>query len=293
MARHTETPTRDQFARYLDDYPATFDLWRAGEAGLYRLLASLNIHPVALQREHAQKVGPHLTAMMFHSAHHNQVGIVVAWALQHMLGRATDADPPFDELERAFEVAGTYWSLKNVMADVYLGTRAFEANGRKIRIPYVGNAAFEATDRLLDTLDGVMSMPERPPEAFAALRTWEQSEGRDVPWEGVPLAMREELRAFARSISDKQESYLDPALDVGGFTMGDAEKILLELFARAWHAAAQIMRGSVRADVVLTAIPRQTLIGNLALTTRVPRDRVETIVDLLTVNLAPPAGIRV
>ena len=285
MTKHVEAPSRDEFARYLDDYPGTFNLWRAGEESLYPLLASLNVYPVARQREESERLGPHLATMLFHHAHHNQVGITVAWAVKHMRGRRHDAEPPFEELERAFEVAGVYWSLKNVMADVYAGTREFETTGRRIRIPYVGNAVFEATDRLLETLEGIRSMPEGPPAGFEELREWQRTTGRDRPWEGVPLRMREEFRAFARSLAGKQESYLDPGVDVGGFTMGEATLVLLELFARAWHAAGQIMLGSRRAEVVLPAIPRRQLISQLAMATRVPIDRVEMIVDLLTVDL--------
>ena len=285
MPKDVKTPSRDEFAGYLEDYPATFELWRGGERSLYRLLATLNVHPVAVQRDEMHRVGPHLTALQFHSAHHNQVGIVVAWAIRHVRGREHDIDPPFEEFERVFDVAGTYWSLKNVMADVYLGTRAFEAAGRRIRIPYVGNAVFETTDRLLETVERVISMPEGPPTGFDDLRAWQRGAGRDVPWEGVPLLMREEFRALARLIAGKQESYLDRALDVGGFTMGEAEAVLLELFARAWHSATQIMLGSHRPDVVLPAFPPRMLISQLATATRVPIERVAQVVDLLTVDL--------
>lgn len=99
MAKDTRAPNGDEFSRYLDEYPATLELWRAGEEGLYRLLAALNVYPVAVQRDEAHRIGPHLTTMRYHSAHHNQVGIVIAWALTHMRGRVKDADPPIEELE--------------------------------------------------------------------------------------------------------------------------------------------------------------------------------------------------
>ncbi len=286
MPKLVTTPTRGEFARYLEDYPATLDVWRAGEERFYQFLASLNVHPVAKQRDLAERVGPHVATMLLHAAHHNQVGITVAWAVQHMRGRPRDADPPFEEFERAFDLAGVYWSLKNAMADVYAGTRGFEAKGRRIRIPYIGNAIFETTDRLIETIEGVRSMPEGPPAEFEQLRRWEQTAGAERSWDAVPLAMREELRAFARSIAGRQESYIDPALDVGGFTMGEAERVLVELFARAWHSAAQIMLGSVSSDVVLPALAKPQLVGQLAMATGISTDRVAIIVELLTVDLA-------
>ena len=276
---------RDGFARYLADYPSTLQLWNVGEAGLPSLLAALNVEPVARQRAEAGRMGPHLATLLYHLPHHNQVGIVTAWALRFLVGRPTVGRPPYEEFTRAFDLAGIHWSLKNVMADVYLGTRTFETRGREVRIPYIGNAAFEATDRLFERIEGIQSLPEHPPAEFDRLREWERSEGVDLPWDAIPLEIREELRAFARSIVAQQEAYLDASLDVGGFTMGEAETVLIELYARAWHSALQIMLGSSEPDVVLPAFAPRSLIAQLAVATRIPRERVAAIVELLTTDL--------
>lgn len=286
MVRTAATPTRNDFARYLEEYPATLALWQGGEESLDRVLGSLNVYPVALEREEAARVGPHLTTMLYHAAHHNQVGVTAAWAIQHMRGRDPDFDPPLEELEKAFATAGTYWSLKNAMADVYVGTRGFKATGRKIEMPYTGNRVFEATDRLLDMLERVQAMPEGPPAEWEQLRQLELTVGRDRPWDALPLELREELRAFARSLVASQERYLDPVVDVGGFTMGEAERVLIELYARAWHSATQILLGCHRRDVVLPALPPRQLVSQVAIATGVSSPRVATVVDLLTADLA-------
>jgi hypothetical protein len=194
--------------------------------------------------------------------------------------------PQAKDLVRAFDLAGVYWALKNVLADVRLGTRRFEAHGRKVRFPYQGDAELEALDRLLETVDGIASMPKGPPPEFADLRDWERTAGRHSTWEALPLQMREEVRALARSGIAGQESYLDRALDVGGFTMGEAERVIVELHARALHTQSQIMLGSTRRAVVLPVLPRRTLIHLLAMATAVPVERVSAIVDLLTVDLS-------
>jgi hypothetical protein len=286
MSKRPQATTPAAFSRFLDVYPSHLSLWRAGEDSLYEILGRLNIHPVVEQRALAQRQGPHVASMMLSRAHHNQLGICVAWALRYLPGQAQEVEVRTEDLIAAFELAGRYWSLKNVMAEVRQGVRTFEPQGRRLTLAYRGNALLDATDRLLDLFDDITSMPEGPPADMAMLRSWLSSEGKGRPWEQVPLIMREELRYFARSMLARQDAYLPVSLDVGGFTMGDATSVLTELFARAWHSAGSIMQGSSDPDVVLPARPRDTLIGQLASATKVPRDRVATIIDLVTADLA-------
>jgi hypothetical protein len=281
------SPTHAEFAAYLDSYPATLPVWRGGVDRLYPILCALNVLPAQRQREASAELGdPRLAAMLYHHAHHNQVGIMVAWALRHLAPSGGADDSRIEDLEHAFDLAGQYWSLVNVIADIRAGVRGFESSKSKIRIAFLGNATFEATDRLLETLDDLLAIPEKPSSEFAALRAWEQGAGRDRPWAGVPLDIREELKAFARSIADKHEAYFDPAVDLGGFSMGEAERVLLEIYSRAWHSAMQVMFGSTRGPIVLPLLERDGYVRELALAARVDFSRASSIVSLLTVDLS-------
>lgn len=254
---------------------------------LYPILCALNVLPAQRQREASTELGdPRFAAMLYHHAHHNQVGIVVAWALRHLPSGGGAPDSRFEELERAFDLAGHYWSLANVMADIRAGVRGFESSKSKIRIPFLGNATFEATDRLLETLDDLLAIPETPSSEFAALRAWERGAGRDRAWPHIPLDIREELKAFVRSITDKQEAYFDPAVELGGFSMGEAERVLLEIYARAWHSAIQVTLGSTQAPIVLPLLERNAYVRELAVAARVDFNRASAIVNLLTVDLS-------
>ena len=279
------SPDAATFARFLEDYPSGLALWRTGEISLYEILARLNIHAVVEQRALAEREGPHLAAMALLRPHHNQLGICVAWALRYLPGRATETEVRREDLAAAFELAGRYWSLSNVMAEVRQGVRVFESRRRRITIHYRGDAPLDTTDRLLDFVDDIQGMPEQPPPEMEVLRSWLRQGGPLHQWDGVPLEMREELRHFARSIVAQQESYLAPELDVGGFTMDEATRVLIELFARASYSTLSIGRGSVDPQVVLPVLARSRLVGQLALATRVPRDQVEQIVALLVVDL--------
>jgi hypothetical protein len=281
------SPTVAEFAAYLEAHPATLPVWRGGMDRLYPILCALNVLPAQRQREASVELGdPQFAAMLYHHAHHNQVGIVVSWALRHLRSGDGRVDPHIEELERAFDLAGHYWSLANVMADVRAGVRGFESTKSRIRIPFLGNATFEATDRLLETLDDVLAIPEKPSTEFAALQAWERGAGRDRPWPHVPLDIREELKAFVRSITAKQETYFDPSLDLGGFTMGEAERVLVDIYARAWHSAMQVRLGSTQARVVLPLLERNSFVRELAVAARVDFERAGAIVNLLTVDLS-------
>lgn len=280
-----QSPDAATFAQFIEELPSNLALWGAGGGSFYEVLCRLNIYPVVEQQAMAVREGPHLAAMMLLRRHHNQSGICVAWALRNLPGRPPKVAVRQHDLVAAFDLAGRYWAIKNMMAEVRQGVRTFESQGRRITLAYRGNAVLDTTDRLLDLVDDITSMPQGPPPGMAVLRSWLAGEGRGLPWELVPLLMREELRHFARSVLAGQASYLPPELDVGGFTMADGARVLTELFARAFHAAVSIMQGSSDPEVVLPVRSRTTLIAQLALASGVAVDRVGAIVDLLTTDL--------
>lgn len=56
--------------------------------------------------------------------------------------------------------------------------------------------------------------------------------GLNIPWDQTPPWVRGEFRASAISLVGNYPSYLPLDLDVGGFTMAEATRVLEELLAR-------------------------------------------------------------
>lgn len=163
-------PTPAQFAAFLEQRAAGLRAWDAGEVALYPFLAWLEAHAVAEQRERVAEHGTHLAALTLTRAHHNVIGICVAWALTHMVGRPYRREIGEEDRLAAFDLAARYWTLKNVMAEVQQGVRSFSARGRKIDTSFTGDALFDITDRLLDLFEEVVKLPEGPPLGIEALR---------------------------------------------------------------------------------------------------------------------------
>jgi hypothetical protein len=69
-----------------------------------------------------------------------------------------------------FDLAGRYWTLKNVMAEVRQGVRSFSGHGRQVKTSFTGDALFDITDKLLDLVGEVMTLPEGPPLGTEAVR---------------------------------------------------------------------------------------------------------------------------
>jgi hypothetical protein len=278
-------PSPAQFAAFLEQRPAQLKAWDAGEAGLYPFLAWLEAHAVAEQRARVAEHGTHLAALTLTRAHHNVIGICVAWALTHLVGRPSRGEIGEQDRLAVFDLAGRYWTLKDVMAEVRQGVRSFSAEGRRIKTSFTGDALFDITDRLLDLFGEVMKLPEGPPPGIEALRLWATSGEGEVPWERVPLEMRVEYRHLADVSTTEDPSDLPDDLDLGGFTLGQARQVLRELRAQAMHAGGALLAGSTDFGVTLPPRSRSSLIGLLARETRVAAPAVEAVVDLLTADL--------
>ena len=281
----TKGPTAAEFVAFLEQRPAELKAWDAGEPFLYPFLAWLEAHAVVEQRARAAERGSHLAALTLVRPHHNTIGICVAWALRHMVGRPYQGEIDEEDRIAVFELAGRYWTLKNVMAEVRQGVRSFSAHGRKIKTSFTGDALFDITDRLLDLFGEVMKLPEGPPSGIEALRLWAASGESEVPWESVPLEIRVEYRHLADVSTSEDATDLPDHVDLGGFTLGQANEVLRELRAQAMHAGGALLAGSTDVRVTLPRRSRSALIGLLARETRVRPPAVEAVVDLLTADL--------
>lgn len=277
-------PTIDSIAGYVEDQPRQLPCWGDGILGLYPVLSWLNTHPVVVQRELVAEKGVLFGVMMTARAHHNQVGTAVAWAIQYMVGPPGQAPTDPDRLTELFDLAGRAYLLRNLLAEVRQGVRRFEVDGNKIIMAFAGNRRLDALDRFLDLVEDLT--PPEPRAWDPRLRAWLGAGGLDTPWDRSPYWVRAEFRASAVSLIANYPSYLPPDLDVGGFTMGQATRVLGELLARGLYMNACILRGSTSVIVTVPLVDADAFVADLAETTDVPGDRLHQIVALLTLDLA-------
>ena len=276
-------PTIDEFTEYIDDLPRQSPCWGDGILGLYPVLSWLNTHPVVLQRELVAEKGVFFGVMMTARAHHNQVGTAVAWATQYMAGPPGPVPTDPDDLPELFDLAGRAYLMRNLLAEVRQGVRRFEADGTKIVMAFDGDRRLDALDRLLDLFEDLT--PPEPRAWDPRVRPWLDAGGLDVPWGESPAWIQAEFRAFSVSLVANYPSYLPPALDIGGFTMGQATRVLEELLARGSYMNACILRGSTSILVTVPLVDADAFVADLAETTDVPEDPVRKIVALLTLDL--------
>jgi len=237
-----------------------------------------------MEREAHEQGMPH-PGVFLSRWHHNQVGLCVAWALTYLRGSTGVRDASEEDRRSAFDLARRYWVIKNVLGEVRQGARRFSSSGRKITITFAGDVRLDAIDRLLDFVDDVISMPQGPPVGSERLRAWIAASGHRVPWDGVPLLWRQEYREYAAQAISSSRFDLPDDIDLGGFSVAEARRVLNELLARAWHANACVRWGSINPSVVLPIRARETLIQQLTAATHLPRERVDAIVGLLTADL--------
>jgi hypothetical protein len=278
------TPTLDEFADYVEAVPRRSPCWGDGVLGLYPVLSWLNTHPVVVQREVVAEQGVFLGLMMTARAHHNQVGTAVAWATQYMVGPGGPGETNVDDLPGLFDLAGHAYVIRNLLAEVRQGVRRYEAEGARIVMTFDGDRRLDALDRMLDLVDDITDTPE-PRPWDRRLRPWFAAGGLDVAWELAPAWVREEFRASAASLISGYPRYLPSDLDVGGFTMGQATRVLEELLAWGSFMNACTLLGSTSREVIVPLVEVTALVASLAGTTGVPEGRVGQVVALLTLDL--------
>jgi hypothetical protein len=274
------------FAAYVEDLPRRSPYWGDGIAGLYPVLAWLNTHPIVVQREVVEEEGALYGVMSTARPHHNQVGTAVAWATQFMVGplMATRTHP--DDLPQLFDLAGRAYVLRNLLAEVHQGVRRFEADGPRIVMTFIGDKRLDALDRLLALVDDLTGDADQTHEWDPRLADWFHEHAEGVSWQESPRWVQREFRDTARSLVEGYPSYLSATLDVGGFTIAEATKVLVELLARGLHMQSWTINGSTSVVATVPAMLIDVLVRDLADSTGVPVERVRPITDLLTLDLA-------
>jgi hypothetical protein len=143
----------------------------------------------------------------------------------------------------------------------------------------------DALDRFLDLVTEIHGLEVEGRPSLSEVSPWLDAGGRDAPWPQAPAYVRDRFRASARALSASFPRYLPDALDVGGFTMGDAAQVLDELLARAQYSQACLMRGSTSVAATTPHFMPEQLTRELAHETSVRETSVERLLAALTVDL--------
>ena len=282
----TKALTLDEFAAYVEARPARLECWRDGAGGQYPMLAWLNARPIVEQRELASTVGPHAAVMMLAPQHHNQVGIAAGWVTRFMTGPTRRQSSSEQDRVAMFKTAGAYWFLRNSLVEVRVGVRAFQAAGRLVRLPYQGNHAVDALDRLLDLVESLDSVGKAPAFSNPRLRDWISCEGLSQPWAASPAWVRDAFREHARNVLGTYPRYLPQRATVAGVTLGDFETFWVELLAWGMHMHVATMLGSYHLPTIVPLVQRNDLVNTLADATGLPPSVINRIVALLTLDVA-------
>lgn len=246
------------------------------------MLGWINTKSVVDLREAFSEMGT--AAVRLSPVLHNQAGTGVSWALTH-LDAPTKSDPGERSRRVMWELSRRHWVLKNLLTETRHGDRGFEATGNRIRLPFRGDTDLDALDRLLNTLTEIRGLDVEGRPSLREVGPWLDAGGRDASWSDAPEAVRNRFRASARALTASYPRYLPDLLDVGGFTMGDAGRVLDELLARAQYSQACIMRGSTSAAATIPFFLPEELTHDLARDTGVSEPRVERLLSVLTVDL--------
>jgi hypothetical protein len=282
----TKDLTLDEFAAYVEARPARLACWQDGAGGQYPMLAWLNARPIVEQRELASTVGPHAAVMMLAPQHHNQVGIAAGWVTRFMTGPTRRQSSSEQDRVAMFKTAGAYWFLRNSLVEVRVGVRAFQAAGRLVRLPYQGNHAVDALDRLLDLVESLDSVGKAPAFSSPRLRDWIYREGLSQPWAESPTWVRDAFREHARNVLGAYPRYLPEGATIAAVTLGDFDKFWVELLAWGMHMHVATMLGSYHLPTILPLLPRSDLVNTLARATGLSPSVVDRIVALLALDVA-------
>lgn len=272
------------FVAYVEARPRKLGCWRDGSAGTYPTLAWLNVHPVVSQRSLMAEIGPVAAVALTTASSHNQVGIAAGWTIQHMRGRGRAAPTPEQDRLALWSTAAQYWALRNLIIEIRVGLRGFEATGTRIALPYKGNHDVDALDRILDLVDTLEALPDRPSLRDPLLAAWLRDSGRACPWEQAPGWVTDAYRSFADKILASYPRYLPPELTVAGFSIADLDAYWSELLARGGYMHCAIMLGSEHPPTVVPAYERDRFVEEMSSAAGIGADRGDRITTLLTLD---------
>jgi hypothetical protein len=250
------------------------------------MLAWLNAHPVALQRELASTLGPRTAAAMLAASHHNQVGIAAGWITQYMTGPVRSQKSSEQDRVAMFNTAGAYWALRNALVEVRAGVRGFQASGTLVRLSYQGNRTVDALDRLLDVVETLDSWDKVPALSLPRLREWMSDSGGSRPWTTSPAWVRDALREQARNLLATYPRYLPDSTTLAGVRMGDLHTFWVELLAWGMYMHAAMFIGSLHLPTVVPTVLRDDFTNTLVTATGLSPSVVDRTVALLTLDIA-------
>jgi hypothetical protein len=275
----------DDLQEYVESRPSQLGCWRDGFEAQFPTLAWLNVEPVVKLRKLAQEIGIHTAAGLQNAAHHNQVGIGAGWITKYMTAPRRGAGATSQDRSALLTLAGRYWGMRNLLVEVRVGVRGFEASGSLVRLPYLGNRDMDSLDRMFDLVEMLDSMRVQPIGLDDGFKAWMKSSAATTSWQSAPAWVRAELRRAAKKTIENYERYLDETVDLGGCSVADHDAYWRELMARGMYSHSAIMRGTTNPLVAAPIYERNAFIASMAEGAGIGQGAAEWVTGILDLDL--------
>lgn len=274
----------DDFIDYLDAIPARLGVWRPSEdADASNLLSWINSRPTIAQHTLYGEIGPAALGITG-SQYHNQAAIASAWTSVFHPTTTTTRAVQSQDREGLWNLAGKYWSLKNLVAEVRAGARQFELSGTRITMPYRGVHAIDALDRLLDTTDQMFRLTEKPATTSQAVRQWANTNAASTRWHETPEWVRQGMRRMAQSTIARLPRFLEMDEPIAGVTVAEIDSFWTELMAISMLAGLGIMRGATDPHIVTPRWTRTSLVESFAAGSEIDAGSSARLTEMLTMD---------
>lgn len=276
-------PGRDEFAAYVEAYPARLACWTTGAPGRYPMLVYLNaeyhLQAEKLERQDPATFGRGMRALQ------NIVGTAAGWVTRYMRGPGRPHRTPLQNQQAVFRYANKYWDLKESLVELRHGARDYQSQGTLVRLPYTGDVALDTLDQSLGIYELVDSLPDQQFMLDGRLRDWLEKDGTTKRWSAVPEWAKDAYRRIAENLTRRHMGYLSPDTAIAGFTIGNFNAYWVELLAWAVHMYGTAASGGTDPRVVCPLVQRDAFARTIAKGAAIAEDTASRITSLLTIDL--------
>ena len=288
-----EPKTFEWLTGYLEDFPASLDIWSLGDDGVYPTLAWLNMR--------AGNLASLPTAAAI-SKDQNRVGVATEWVFRFMKG-APPIDQPSNGLEEGLEelwsTAGAYWEISTFLREVQFGLRGFDVDKTRFMLPYKADFQLYGLDCWLSYMEDRAQLSKQSGlfvTLYDAFRTTIQGieVGDGESW----FSMSEEIRSSFRSLITRMASAM--AIDLPddtklplGFTIRELRAYWQELKSLGMYMQLAIGMNVCTPSTVAPVYNRQWFVERIAVAAGIAEHTSDMITDVLTMkpNLCPDPSL--
>ncbi|MDE0132303.1 MAG: hypothetical protein OXM62_03150 [bacterium] len=277
--------TLEQAKNYMDSFAATLACWDYGANGIHGVLVALNVRGIQDLSGAATAHGD----IQRQTDLRNAVATASMWALRYMR-QGPDHHVPASAVEELWTAALCYSRLQGYLTDVDNGHRAFQFEGKTVRLPYVGNRGLYAVGSYLGPAESKESTATTPlpPDQSIRLSQWRSQGGVRVNWFDAPDWAREPYRCFASGLFSAFPA--DLATDTGihsGFTTDDLKAYQLELASFCLYESLIIAdKDPPDTSAVAPVLPRDDFVRHMREAANIKREAADRITQLLTMDSA-------